>query len=237
MTLARCLGLVAGLAVLATLPMVRRGSASEIVTSEPGLTIVKDAVGDMQLANCERAQQRKPCTIGVGMSRTQPGWVDIESAEIRQVDADTVELSMTLQAPIPKSPSVPVLIYYWQFQDGCNEPSPTNKDGANAFWNGHSWSAQWFVVQSCKPRQVVVGNPIPVRFEDGTVSLRVRVADLVTRQGAALRWFAATRLLVFKHPVFARTLPVDTAPDVVTIDSAHPDKPRHPEQAATWIPR
>jgi hypothetical protein len=191
----------------------------------------------MQLANCERAQPRRPCTIGVGMSRTQPGWLDIESAEIRQGNADIVELSMTLQASIPKSPNVPALVYYWQFQDGCTEPSPTDKEGANAFWNGRSWSAQWFVVDGCNPRHVVVGSPIPVRFEDRTVTLRVRVADLVTRQGAPLRWFAATRLLVFNHPVFARTLPVDTAPDVVTIDPSHPDEPRHPEHAAPWIHR
>jgi hypothetical protein len=237
MTLGRCLGLLVGLALLVLAAEIHRGTAAEILTLQPGLTIVKDAVGDMQLANCERAQPRRPCTLGVGMSRTQPGWIDIESAEIRQGDADAVELSMTVHAPIPKSPSVPVLIYYWQFQDGCNEPSPSDKDGANVLWNGRSWSAHWFSVESCNPRQLMVGNSIPFSFDGSTVTLRARLADLVTRGGVMLRWFAATRLLSFKHPVFLRTLPVDTAPDVVAIDPAHPGEPHHPQESASWIPR
>jgi hypothetical protein len=237
MTPASGSGWRAGLAALALLGGASRGTASEIVTSQPGTTVVGDALGDVQLANCERARPTTPCTIGVGVSRRQPGWVDIASAAIRQLDAGTVELSMTLRAPIPQSPSVPVLVYYWQFQNGCNEPSPTDKDGVNAFWNGRRWSARWFMVQGCAPRLVSPGASVPVRFEGRTVTVRVPLADLVTRGGAALRWFAATRLLLFQHPVFPRTLPVDTAPDVVTIDAARPDEPGHPEPPASWVPR
>ena len=185
----------------------------------------------------ERARPTARCTIGVGVSRRQPGWVNIASAAIRQLDAGTVELSMALRAPIPQSPSVPVLVYYWQSQNGCNEPSPTDKDGVNVLWNGRRWSARWFVVQGCAPHLVSPGASGPVRFEGRTVTVRVRLADLVNRGGAALRWFAATRLLRFQHPVFTRTLPVDTAPDVVTIDAARPDEPGHPEPPASWAPR
>lgn len=108
------------------------------VTSQPGTTVVRDAAGDTQLVNCERERPRKPCTLGVAMSREQRRWVDIASAEIRQIDAGTVDLSMTLQASIPQVPNVPILIYYWQFQDGCNASSPTDKDGVNVFWNGRA---------------------------------------------------------------------------------------------------
>ena len=226
-----------GLAALALLAGVARGAASDIATSEPGTTEVRDAAGDAQLVNCDRSRPAMPCTIDEGAPRGQPGWVDIASAAIRQVDAATVELSMTLRAPIPAAPSVPVLVYYWQFQDGCTRPSPSDKDGVNAFWNGRRWTAQWFVVEGCAPRRVVPGDPVAVRFDDRTVTVRVRLADLVTRGGAPLRWFAATRLLLFEHPLFRRTLPVDTAPDVVAIDAARPDQPVHPEPPASWIPR
>ena len=227
----------AGLTALALLGVASRGTASEIVTSQPGTTMIRDAAGDAQLVSCDRAHPTSPCTIGPDASRRQPGWVDIESAAIRHVDAATVELSMTLRAPIPTSPGVPVLVYYWQFQNGCNEPSPSDKDGVNAFWNGRRWTARWFVVEGCAPRRVTPGVPVPVRFEDRTVTVRVRLADLITRAGAALRWFAATRLLLFQHAVFSHTLPVDTAPDVVTIDPARPDEPVHPEPPASWVPR
>jgi len=230
-------GWCAGLGALILLAVASRGIASEIVTSQPGTSEVRAAAGHVQLVNCDRTRPDTPCTIDEGVSRRQPGWVDISSAAIRQIDAATVELSMTLRAPIPASPGVPILVYYWQFQNGCNEPSPSDKDGVNVFWNGRRWTARWFVVESCAPRRVAVGEPVPVRFEDRSVTVRVRLADLVTRGGAPLRWFAATRLLLFDHPVFRHTLPADTAPDVVAIDPARPDTPVHPEPPAAWVPR
>ncbi len=91
---ARSFGLCAGLAALALLAAGPRAGASEIATSEPGTTMVRDAAGDLQLVNCEGTQPSKPCTLGTRMSKNQPGWVDIASAEIRQTGADSVELSM-----------------------------------------------------------------------------------------------------------------------------------------------
>ncbi len=178
-----------------------------------------------------------PCTIGVGMSKDLPGWVDTATAAIRQSGQDAVELTMIVREAIPASPRVPVLIYYWQFQDGCTTASPTDKSGVNVSWNGRRWSAHWFVVKSCNPRRVVIGDAVDYRFDRATVTVKVRLADLITRSCAPLKWFAATRLLVFDHPEFEHTLPVDTVPDVVVLDPAHTDEPQHPEPPATWNPR
>lgn len=144
---------------------------------------------------------------------------------------------MTVRTPIPAHPPVPVLIFYWQFQDGFTQPSPTNKDGVNVFWNGREWTAHWFVIGGCDPRQVAIGDAVPFRFEGERVTVRARLGDLIKRGGESLRWFAGTRLLGFNHPTFTRTLPVDVAPNLATIESAHPDTPLHPEPPASWNPR
>jgi hypothetical protein len=148
-----------------------------------------------------------------------------------------VELSVTLRAPIPPRPPVPVLNYYWQFQDGCTQPSPTDKDGVSVFWNGREWTAHWFVIGSCAPRTVSTGDAVPYRIEGDRVTVRARLSDLVTRAGTPLRWFAATRLLGFIHLVFHRTFPIDVAPDVVTLNPADPLTPIHPEPPAPWTPK
>ncbi|GEM_PF-7079611 len=211
---------------------------SEIAVSTPGKTVVQDGAGDLLLANCVGARAAMPCTLPVGASRSAPAWLDIASAEIEQIDAATVEISTAVRAPVPaERPPVPVLIYYWQFQDGCTVSSPTDKDGVNVFWNGREWSAHWFVVGGCNPRRVSIGEAVPFRFEGARVTVRVRLADLITRGGAPLEWFAGTRLLGFSHPIFTRTLPVDVAPDVVALDPRDPETPVHPEPPARWSPR
>ena len=211
--------------------------ASEIAVSTPGKTVVRDAAGDLLLRNCDRARRESPCTLPPGAPRAPAAWVDIESAEIVQLDAKTVELSVTVRAPIPTTPAVPSLIYYWQFQDGCNTASPTDKDGLNVFWNGRQWTAQWFVIESCSPRRIAIGQPVPFRFAGNTVTVRAALADLITRGGTALLWFAGTRLVPFNHPIFKRSLPVDAAPDAVALDPANPETPLHPEAPAPWVPR
>lgn len=229
-----------GLAMLATLcsAIGAYGAfASEITVSTPGKTVVHDPAGDLLLLNCDRAQPRRPCTLPPDAARTEPGWIDIDTAEIAQIDAKSVEFAITARAPIPATPAVPTLIYYWQFQDGCNTTSPTDKDGVNVFWDGHEWTAHWFVISSCAPRQIAIGKPVPFRFEGNIVSIRVPLGELITRGGAPLLWFAGTRLVPFHHPRFTRSLPVDVAPDVVSIDPADPRAPLHREQPAPWIPR
>jgi len=228
-----------GFAVVATLSLAapQIAHASEIAVSTPGRTVVRDPAGDLLLRNCDRARRESPCTLPPGAPRAQPGWIDIESAEIAQLDAKTVELSVTVRAPIPTTPAVPSLIYYWQFQDGCNTASPTDKDGLNVFWNGRQWTAQWFVIESCSPRRIAIGQSVPFRFAGNTVTVRAALADLITRGGTALLWFAGTRLVPFNHPIFKRSLPVDAAPDVVALDPANPETPLHPEKPAPWVPR
>lgn len=231
---------IAGLAALGALCFVigvDGALASEITVSTPGKTAVQDPAGDLLLLNCDRAQPRNPCTLPPGAARTQPGWIDIDNAEIAQLDAKSVGLTMTVRAAIPTKPAVPTLIYYWQFQDGCNAPSPTDKDGVNVFWNGHEWTAHWFVISSCTPRQIAIGQPVPFRLVGNTVSIRVQLGDLITRGGAPLLWFAGTRLVPFHHPRFTRTLPVDVVPDVVSFDPKKPDAPLHREEPAPWIAR
>jgi len=228
-----------GLAALAVLSLAgtQFAQASEVVVSAPGRTLVRDAGGDLMLRNCERAHADTPCSLPPAAPRTQPGWIDIDSAEIAQLDAATVELSVTVRAAIPTVPTVPTLIYYWQFQDGCNTTSPTDKDGLNVFWNGRQWTAQWFVIESCSPRRIAIGKALPFRFTGNTVTIRAALSDLITRGGTALLWFAGTRLVPFNHPIFKRSLPVDVAPDVVAIDAASPGTPVHREEPAPWIPR
>lgn len=102
-------------------------------------------------------------------------------------------------------------------------------------WPG--WTAQWFVVTSCTPRRVVVGEPVAFGFDDRTVTVHARRADLTQRGGAPLVWFAATPLLVFEHPFFARTLPVDVAPDMVAPEPGSAEETVHPQQPAPWVPR
>jgi hypothetical protein len=136
--------------------------------------VVQDAAGDLLLVECGPRRADTPCTLPVGAARDQPAWLDIWAAQIEQIDAATVELSVTLRAPVPERPAVPVLIYYWQFQDGCTQPSPTDKDGVNVFWNGREWTAHWFVIGGCAPRSVSLGEAVPFRIEKNRVTVRAR---------------------------------------------------------------
>ena len=64
----------------------------------------------------------------------------------------------------------------------------------------------------------------------------MKLGELVTRGGSALRWFAAVRRVPFNSPQFTRSLPVDVVPRVMALDGSLPPKVLHPEIAARWTP-
>ena len=68
------------------------------------------------------------------------------------------------------------------------------------------------MIGGCNPRQISIGDAVPFCFEGERVTVRVRLADLITRSCEAFRWFVGTRLLGFKSSTLTRTLPVDARP-------------------------
>ena len=152
---------LASLASLAIRVGATAALSAEIVTERPGHVTVADGSDHSLLVNCALEARDRFCSLPPGAPRDQPGWSAIKEAAIEQLDQDTVELSITLAAPPPTAPPG-MLIYYWQFQDGCTAPSPTDKDGVHILWNGRAWSASWFVIGDCKPRRVVQGGRYPI---------------------------------------------------------------------------
>ena len=227
--------IIVAAAVMLTAPMP--SSASQVVALVPGNTVVQDASGDLLLVDCNASFPDHPCSLPPGAPLALPNWFDIKTAKITEIGGDRVDLSIALYAPVPAVPPVPFVTYFWQFQDGCFEPSPTDKDGIRVHWDGDIWSANWYVITSCNPRTVVHGDPVRFVFTDDGVMVRVRLADLITRGGAPLEWYAGVRRLPFAHPTFARTVPVDVAPDVVKFNPSPPPILIHPEDPADWEPR
>jgi hypothetical protein len=204
--------------------------------SVPGTSVVGDAAGDLMPVNCNPAAVNRPCTLPPGASHALPGWQDIRTAKIHQIGKDRLDLSIALHEPLPSAPPAPFLAYFWQFQDGCVHPSPSDKDGIRVLWDGNMWFAHWYVVTGCNPRTVAQGNRIErLDFTEDGLRVRVALAELLTQVGSTpLLWFAGVRRLPFIHPVFTATLALDVAPDVFAFNPAPPPPLVFPEPSAPW---
>jgi hypothetical protein len=211
-------------------------TASDVVALVPGNTVVQDVADDLLLVDCNILLPDHPCSLPPGAPLALPDWFDIKTAKITEVGRGRVDLSIALHAPVPAAPPVAFVSYFWQFQDGCLVPSPTDKDGIRVHWDGDMWVANWYVILSCDPRAIVQGDPVDFVFTEDGVMVRVSLSDLITRGGAPLDWYAGVRRLGFAHPVFTHTVPVDVAPDVVEFNPSPPPILIHLEDPATWEP-
>jgi hypothetical protein len=215
---------------------------SGVVAQVPGNTVVRDSEGDLLLRNCNTDFPGHFCSLPPTAPLVLPGWFDIKTAKITQIGRERVDLSIQLYEPIPTAPPYPFVAFFWQFQDGCVVPSPTDKDGIRIVWDGDTgtWSTNWFVITSCNPRTVIFGDPVPLNFTEEGVKVRVELGDLLangTSPGSPLLWFAGVRRLPFIHPTFTNTLPVDYAPDVEAFNPSPPPVLIQPDDSATWEPR
>lgn len=211
--------------------------ASDIVVAVPGNTIVQDADGDLMPVNCNPSLPNRPCSLPASASPALPAWQDIKTARIHQVGG-RVDFSIATYGAIPATPPVSFLAYFWQFQDGCVHPSPTNKDGVRVLWDGDMWMAHWYTITSCSPRTIEQGAALPLQLTDEGVRVRASIGDLLTELGSApLVWFAGVRRMPFIHPVFTSTVAVDVAPDVFAFNPTPPPAFLFPEDSATWEPR
>jgi hypothetical protein len=216
------------------LTLAQDGSA---YVSVPGNTLVQDWEDDFLLEKCNISFPDRPCSLPPNSTLVLPAWLDIKKAKITQIGRGFVDLSISVYDFIHEMPLAPFLSYYWQFQDGCLEPSPTDKDAIVVHWDGNTdtWSANWVVITSCDPRANEMGDPVDFQFTEDGVKVRVSLNDLITEIGPSLRWFAGVRRLPFIHGVFSRTLPVDVAPDVIEFDyTTTPPSIIKPEDSATW---
>ena len=79
---------------------------------------------------------------------------------------------------------------------------------------------------------------LSVEFTADGVKVRVALADLLTATdpGEPLPWYAAVRRMAFNHPTFTNTVPVDFAPNIMSINPSPPPTFIYPENEATWQP-
>jgi len=204
------------------------------------ITTVEDAAGDLLLKNCDSANPSMYCSIPPGVLPL-PGYFDIKTARIAQISGEEVELSISLYAPIPLVPPYPFVNYYWQFQDGCVTPSPTDKNGLTIYWNGTTqiWVANWYLLKSCNPITVELGASVLFEFTADGIKVRVALSDLLANgssPGSPLEWHAAARLIPTSHPTFKYTVPVDFSPNVMAFNPTPPPTFVYPEDEATWEP-
>ncbi len=217
--------------------------AQSIVTAQvPGNTVVQDPAGDLLLKNCDSSNPDEPCSLPPNVPLSLPDYFDIKTAWITQIGGGRVNLFIAPYEPIPGTPGEPFISYFWQFQDGCSVPSPTDKDGIHIGWDGDTgtWSAHWFVITSCAPRTVTQGDPVPFQFTDDGVKVQVTLSDLLENgasPGSPIEWYAGVRRLPFQHPKFTHTVPADVAPDIVEFNPTPPPALIHPQDPAIWQPQ
>ncbi len=217
--------------------------AQSVVTAQvPGNTVVQDPANDLLLKNCSVAAPNAPCSLPPNASLSLPDYFDVKTAWITQIGGGEVNLFIAPYQSIPATPPQNFISYFWQFQDGCSIPSPTDKDGIHVVWDGdtQTWSAHWFVVTSCNPRTVEQGDAVPFQFTEDGVKVQVTLSDLLANggsPGSPIEWYAGVRRLPFKHPVFTRTVPVDVAPDVVGFDPITGDFIKSLQDPAIWESR
>jgi hypothetical protein len=210
-----------------------------VKASVPGNTVVQDLAVDLMLINCDPASPEQICSLPPGAPQDMPAWLDIKAAKITEVGENQVDLSISLYEPVPQNPPVQFVSYYWQFQDGCTEPSPTDKNAIFVYWDGNTntWSGYWSVITSCNPRSVIIGAQVQFKFTDDGIKVRVSLDDLISNESQSLKWYAGVRRLPFVHPKFTHTWPLDVAPRVIDINSSPPPFAIFPEASANWDQR
>ena len=220
--------------------------ASTIVTEEPGNTVVADPSNDLQLKNCDTTHRNRACSLPPSASTAYFPQFDILVANITALPGNgLVEMAIQLNDAVPAAPDAQFLSYFWQFENGCvnGQPGPTSKDGAKVNWDGSNFTANWYVITNCNPRESELGPPIAFNFSSDrkTVSVQVDICDLVSRAGESLTWYSGVRRIAFSNPTFPNTIPVDTAPDVSIFNPAfdpvtNPSVPQvlHPDNPAPW---
>ncbi len=216
-------------------------SEGATVSEQPGDTVVTDNVLDLQHRKCDPSNPDLACSLGTGVldPSLYVDFTDIVEANITALPGNgLVELAMTLNGAVPVSPNLPTLRYFWQFENGCvnGQPGLTDKDGVRILWDGAGFTANWYVITNCVPREVEAGAPLAVHFSSDrkTVGVQVDMCELVSRGGAPLEWHAGVRRLRFAHPQFSRTVAVDVAPDVFAFNPNPPPLVIHPEDFARW---
>ena len=229
--------MVIGLSSLASV------QGSDVVVEKPGITIVQDAQGDLLLRRCDPGYPGILCSLPPSAAPlpTLPGYFDIKNAKIIQHGTKWVDLFIALYEPIPANPPYGYVNYFWQFEGGCVEGSNVDKAGVSITWNGSTWTANWFVILSCNPRTVDLGDPVPFQFTDDGVKVRVTLDDLKSAidPDGQLIWHAGVRRIPFIYTVEGityNTVAVDYAPDVVELISTYPYYD-YPEAPTTWEPR
>lgn len=215
---------------------------SFVAAQVPGNTVVQDPAGDLLLKNCDPADPTVPCSLPPAAPLALPGYFDVKTARITQIGGGRVNFFIALYEAVPETPPEGFVAYFWQFQDGCTVPSPTDKDGIRVVWHGDTdtWSANWYVIESCNPRARVIGDPVPFEFTEDGVKVQVTLSDLLANggtPGAPIEWYAGTRRLSFEHPTFTHTVPTDVAPDVSAFNPTPPPEIIHPEEPAIWEPQ
>lgn len=222
---------------------------SDIVVEIPGITILKDSEGDLQLRNCNVYHPDILCSLHPEAPLYLPGYFDIKSARITQIGRGLVDLVIKVYEAIPAVPPYPLVNYFWQFKGGCVNPQPENKAGITVHWNGTVWTANWYVITSCYPERTFdLGNPVPFKFIEDGVKVRVPLDELLTAAdpGEPLVWHAGASRVPWKdyqppdYPIFPFTTGVDYVPDVIELIPCFPPPGPcywEPEDPTTWEPR
>lgn len=110
-TMQRVIALCAHIAMLALLfPTPLAVFASTITVEEPGNTVIEEGVSDFQLRNCDLSSPDQYCSLPPSAPSASPPFTDIAEAHITYAGGGLVELSMTLDGPIPSTPNFPLLI-------------------------------------------------------------------------------------------------------------------------------
>jgi hypothetical protein len=202
------------------------------------VSVVGDAEGDLLLRNCDPANPTFYCSLPPGAPLSLPGYFNIKTARIEQINGGEVDLSISLYEPVPAAPEYPFLSYSWTFHGGCVNPSPGNKAGIVIYWNGttSSWTAKWVIIENCTPQTVALGDPVPFEFTADGVKVRVALTEIQTAidPGEPLFWHASVSRMSVSNGTFPNVVPVDFAPNVMAFNPAPYSTFVYPKNDATW---
>ena len=225
-------------AIFVASPGLNLAQASTVVAG-PGSTVVTDNDHDLQLVNCDLGDPNKACSLPPTGSTSYFAQFDIVRANIISLPGNgLVELGIDLNGPVPEAPSANFISWFWTFDNGCvgGQPGPTNKDGVRINWNGSIFTANWFVITNCNPREIDIGAPIGFSFSSDRKAVKVQadICELVARVGESLTWHAGVRRVGFGNVDFPNSIAVDTAPDVIAFNPNPPPQVINPENPAPW---
>ncbi len=80
----------------------------------PSIATVQDAAGDLLLRNCVDVDpptipnRNSPCSLPPDVPLSLPGYFDIKTARIAQINGEQVELSISLYEPVPAAPHISI---------------------------------------------------------------------------------------------------------------------------------